>query len=529
MVLGPTGLVVAVADSYRGPGAGAVPALPGEGVVGVDRPARSPDAGGATGFERVQRWLARFWWLLLLCWVAPLLWGGWWWWSLVALVPAGLVSQVGMVNGWEEKRAAKREATAAVLRPGEVLDVPGPAGGTGHAGSPSTGAEPRARRPATGEESVPQLPAGAFTAPGARALAYAPGGQVLAVGCADGELQLWAGTEPTRPLQIGTLTQPGAVTALGFSRSGRLLVTASELGTVTVWDVIHPSHPVGLATVVHPEAERPSAVVCVEVGSDGRLAIGGADGRVVVWDLTNPRRPRPVARLAIVDGVSGKDRRTQRDAPGVRSVSFSPDARVLAVGGQLNSSKPVQLWNLAGPGTPERVARLRPHKPHLFGEGRPACHALAFSRRRPLLVTVSEYDYQVHPPSEYVYHHPYCHDSAMVVWDVRDPARPEGLVTLTERGGDPATGWRNQPLRVTPTTLAGHAGTARCLAIGPDGTRLATGDENTLLLWDISDPARPAHLRTIPISGLRALAFSPDGRQVSGVGDHGQVTTWATR
>jgi WD40 repeat protein len=473
--------------------------------------------------------LARLWWLLLLCWAAPLLWGGWWWWSLVVGVPAGLVGEVGIVSQWEEKRAAKREATAVTVRPGEVLDVPPePQGGTDHARSGSTGSEPASPRPAAVRVPVPGTPARMFTATGARTLAYAPRGQVLAVGCANGEVQLWSGVGTSAPLQVGALAHPGALTALGFSPTGRLLVTASDQGSVTVWDVSSPSRPVGLATVVHCDGDRPVAVHCVDVGADGRLASGGADGRIVVWDLAQPRRPQRVAELAVLGGASRRRRSTTENALGVMSVRFSPDARLLAAGGGLNSSRPVQLWNLTGLGTPERVARLRPHKPHAFGDGRPVCHALAFSPRRPLLVTVSEYDYQVHPPSEYIHHHPYCHDSAVVVWDVRDPANPEGLVTLTERGGDRVTGWRNQPLRVTPTTLAGHAETARCLGIGPDGTRLVTGDENTLLLWNITDPARPAHLRTIPIGGLRAVAFSPDGRQVSSASSDGRVATWAT-
>ena len=40
--------------------------------------------------------------------------------------------------------------------------------------------------------------------------------------------------------------------------------------------------------------------------------------------------------------------------------------------------------------------------------------------------------------------------------------------------------------------LTGHTGTVNAVAFAPDGHTLATASvDNTVLLWDVTDPARP--------------------------------------
>jgi WD40 repeat protein len=477
--------------------------------------------------RRVQEWADRFWWVALPGLAVPLVWGGRWWWLLVVLVPMILVGQTGTALRQEEERTARREAAAAALCPGDVLDVPAGkaddgnrAGGEPPVTAPTVSRRPAARVPAAG------TPTGTFTVDRAFALAYAPRTGALAVGCADGQVQVWTGARTPDPAQVSALAHPGPLTALRFSPQGQLLITAGADGTVTVWDVGLLPRPVRLATAVHSYGDRPAAVQSVDVAGNDRVASGGADGWIVLWDLTQPHRPTPTARLFLV-GKASDGSLSGKDVRGATTVSLDATGRLLAAGGRSDGNRPVQVWDVSGPGAPRRISRLRPHRTPPFGCGESVCHALAFSPRHPLVVTSSEYDYRIHPPSEYAVYRPHCHDSAVVLWDVSDPARPDGLVTLAERGGVPGSGWRGRPLRVTPSVLAGHAGTARCLAISPDGTRLATGDGVCLLLWDITAPARPVVLRILAVDVLRALVFSPDGRQLSGVHGHDLVTTWA--
>jgi WD40 repeat protein len=56
---------------------------------------------------------------------------------------------------------------------------------------------------------------------------------------------------------------------------------------------------------------------------------------------------------------------------------------------------------------------------------------------------------------------------------------------------------------------------------------LAGGDR--VALWDVADPVHAARIATLPGRGgfLSALAFSPDGGLLAGVGYHGIVTMFS--
>jgi WD40 repeat protein len=68
--------------------------------------------------------------------------------------------------------------------------------------------------------------------------------------------------------------------------------------------------------------------------------------------------------------------------------------------------------------------------------------------------------------------------------------------------------------------LSGHESPVRAIAFRPDGTSLATADETTIQLWDLTqDPPlrknRFAHGHT---KGVNVIAFSPDGKRLASAG-----------
>ena len=66
--------------------------------------------------------------------------------------------------------------------------------------------------------------------------------------------------------------------------------------------------------------------------------------------------------------------------------------------------------------------------------------------------------------------------------------------------------------------LGGHTDAVSSVAFSPDGRTLAAGsDDNTVIMWDVTDRARPARLGR-PLtdnSPVTLLAFTRDGRTLA--------------
>ncbi|MEX5721579.1 WD40 repeat domain-containing protein, partial [Geodermatophilus maliterrae] len=78
--------------------------------------------------------------------------------------------------------------------------------------------------------------------------------------------------------------------------------------------------------------------------------------------------------------------------------------------------------------------------------------------------------------------------------------------------------------------LTGHTGPVWAMALDPAGQVLATaGEEGTVLLWNVTDPARPTRLGA-PLTGhtgaVTTVAFDPDGQVLATAGVAGTVLLW---
>ncbi|WP_396784875.1 hypothetical protein [Microbispora sp. H10670] len=89
---------------------------------------------------------------------------------------------------------------------------------------------------------------------------------------------------------------------------------------------------------------------------------------------------------------------------------------------------------------------------------------------------------------------------------------------------------RNVPLS---TPLTGHTAPVYAVAFSPDGRTMATGArDNTIRLWNVSDPARPTPLGR-PLTGHTSwvywLQFSPDGRTLASASRDLTARLWDVR
>ncbi|MEU9356274.1 TIR domain-containing protein [Streptomyces griseoloalbus] len=272
--------------------------------------------------------------------------------------------------------------------------------------------------------------------------------------------------------------------------------------------LFHPARmtrPVSLGPVGRP-------VTAVAFSPDGRLlALGGADGTVRLLDVTDAGRPDT---LAVTSAAA--------DRGEVLVLVFTSGGRLVAMtekgGSVLDGRDLARSTSLdALPGQPVAASP----KGDLIATQEPVTNRLRLwtlsgSDRPRLLATVTS-------PSDHIFRSPQRvlfspdgqtlavagGDSRVRLWDVADPDRPvvrPDLHVQSRRG-------------------------VHTVAFSPDATTLATGDsDGAVALWDVSDPLRPrsgARL-TGHTAMVGSLSFSPDGQTVASVSADGSAPDNAT-
>jgi len=318
---------------------------------------------------------------------------------------------------------------------------------------------------------------------------------------------------------LGTLTgHSGSVESVAFTPDGPTLATGSDDTTVILWDLTDPSRPRPLG---QPLTGHRKPVNSVAFAPDGRtLATGSDDNTVILRDLTDRAQPHQLGPPL-----------TGHSSP-VNAVAFAPDGRTLATGSDDNT---VILWDLTDRAQPRRLG------PPLTGHTGPVT-AMVLTPDSRTLITGSV-------------------DHTVIRWDLADRAQPRQLgsplalpqapfpftlrhdifLALAADGRTLATSgdgsgnailWdltnSTQPRRLGPP-LSNGAGSINVVAFAPAGHMLATSGSTGTMLWDVTDPVQPhpfGQLLTGHRSPANAVAFAPDGRTLVVGSDDGTAILW---
>jgi hypothetical protein len=319
----------------------------------------------------------------------------------------------------------------------------------------------------------PPVPPAAYRFPvNINALAFTPDGHKLVIGGYH-ELTVWdvAGAK----LEERVSTRAERAFALVFLPDGKLAVAGGrpgEEGDVKVYD-LHGGQPriengVAVRDGVNDHAvmlrellETDDAVLCLAVSPDGkRLASGGCDRLVNVWDLT-PGWAAAKLEQAI-----------ENHADWVFGVAFSPDGKHLLT---CSRDKTAKVWDL---GTRESVLTFPDHQNTVY--------AVTAHRNGKFGLSVGE-------------------DNQLRTWNATGDGKQ-----VRASGGHGKPVFRvvlhpTQPLVATCSadgtvrlwsadkgsavrTLSGHTDWVYALAISPDGSLLASGSWNgEVRVWKVAD------------------------------------------
>jgi len=311
-----------------------------------------------------------------------------------------------------------------------------------------------------------------------------------------------------------------------FSTDGTYLASAGDNETIKVWDAVTFQEAISLERLAQnfsgfafsPDRKRlawassrqkvsirdaaTGRLVCnlqhkgvddLTFSFDGsRLATGGFDKTVKVWDLANGQE------LLTLDG----------HAVAVYSVAFDPKGERLAAG----SFGPVKVWGVA---TGRELLTLKGHKGAVYG--------VAFDPDGQRIASAST-------------------DGTVKVWDA---ANGQELLTLkgdlgnicgvafSPDGARIASASKDRTVKVWDAangqellTLKGHTGSVYSVAFSPDGQRIvsASGDD-TVKIWD----ATAGHeLLTLNghNSGVFRVAFDPNGKRLISASGDGTLAIW---
>ena len=257
------------------------------------------------------------------------------------------------------------------------------------------------------------------------------------------------------------------VTVVAISQDNQTVASGSDDETVRLWNL---RQPYDAPQVLKSHQGR---ITSVALSRDGKvLAAGSQNGTIQLWNLSPPDNiPR------FLGGQNG-----HRDE--VRSVAFSSDGKWLASGSWDNT---VRLWDWSKP-NPEPIVLLDPPQDHPLKDYQ--ILSVAFSLEEKLLAAGRR-------------------DGRIWLWDFESSKFENNNPQIFEL-------YKNNNYFQKELFS---------VALSCDGSKLAAGGSEGFQIWDVCNSSKyPINQKKT--SGVRAIAFSPDGKMLASGNDNRTIQLW---
>ncbi len=307
-------------------------------------------------------------------------------------------------------------------------------------------------------------------------LALSPDGKTLASAGGDNHVVL-SEVQDNNLVPKHTLTgHIGEIRGLAFTPDGQYVISGSRDSTVRFWNTADGK----FVKSISPEI---GLVYSVAVSPDGKwLAVGGGNwqkGTVKIYDILTSRQP------AVIPAFQGF----------VHSLAFTPDSQKLAAG---SADKTVTIWKL------DAIA---------------ANPDASTASAAPPQVKLAPAATGAEPPFKHVAALP-GHGSPIFALAVAS----DGLSALSASDDQFVRLWDLPGRKQTREFKA--SGAMRCVAISPDGTRLAwSGGQKEIVIWDLKEDREFRRL-----AGHRnwvySLQFTKDNHKLLSIGRDKMVALW---
>ncbi|GGJ71488.1 caspase, EACC1-associated type [Streptomyces brasiliensis] len=285
-------------------------------------------------------------------------------------------------------------------------------------------------------------------------VAFSPDGDLIAVGdfWNDRTVKLIDATSPGKPKVLSENSQTDRVESLVFSPNGRTLASGGADHRVVLWDVGKPEAMSSDTTLTGQN--WPVDAVAFTADGSALMSLSSIGDEVVRWDMAQVRQPAVLKVL-----------------PSASDLAVAHGGTLLAAA----RGTTLSLWSLSDPAAPRRLAT--PTAPRHADRSEDLLADIALNTDGTLLAGVTV-------------------GGQVILWDTTRPSRP----------------------RVVGMLPADDNLLTASLAFAPHRPLLALGAGPRIRMWDVSDPAHPRE-RAHTDKGVSSVvgdhvSFTPDGSRL---------------